>query len=171
MINSNKILLVAQWSGSIFPEGASFPSLPQKEDLCRIASSSPYAPPESDTQLFLNAASHPSLPGTYYGLICAFSGAQLAGFLEVRTVHETAEIDFVAVDSIFRKQGIGSKLVETACLLAKRAHASRMLLEVGEKNAEARALYSKLGFREIGKRRKYYQGSEDALVLELNFKT
>jgi ribosomal protein S18 acetylase RimI-like enzyme len=167
MISNNEIQLVTQWSGTIFPEEAHFPSIPRKEDLCRIASSSPYAPPASDTQIFLETAAQPAPLGTNFGLIFAFCGSELTGFLEIRTVHETAEIDFVAVAPNFQKQGIGRQLVETACLLARRANTERILLEVGEQNGQARALYSKLGFSEIGKRRKYYRGSEDALVLEL----
>ena len=48
---------------------------------------------------------------------------------------------------------------------AKSACASKIFLEVRESNQPARRLYEKHGFREIGRRRRYYQNPlEDAIL-------
>ena len=44
-----------------------------------------------------------------------------------------------------------------------------IFLEVRESNVSARALYVKLGFAEIGKRKKYYSNpTEDAILMKLS---
>jgi ribosomal-protein-alanine N-acetyltransferase len=40
-----------------------------------------------------------------------------------------------------------------------------MVLEVRPGNASALALYRRFGFAEIGRRRAYYHGKEDAIVM------
>jgi ribosomal-protein-alanine N-acetyltransferase len=54
---------------------------------------------------------------------------------------------------------------------ARRGDAKRIFLEVAEDNEAALALYRKLGFVELGRRKRYYEraGSEpvDALTLAL----
>jgi ribosomal-protein-alanine N-acetyltransferase len=48
---------------------------------------------------------------------------------------------------------------------ARAAGAAAMFLEVAESNAAARALYGGLGFAPVGRRPRYYENGEDALVL------
>ena len=53
----------------------------------------------------------------------------------------------------------------------KRAEISRLFLEVAADNEAAKALYAKLGFKEIGRRKGYYQRTagppQDAINLAL----
>ena len=42
------------------------------------------------------------------------------------------------------------------------------LLEVRESNLKAKALYQKLGFFEVKRRRRYYEDGEDAIVMTLD---
>ena len=68
-------------------------------------------------------------------------------------------------------QGLGRKLLEHFLNLARRHNADLVLLEVRPSNTAALALYSGMGFNEIGVRKGYYpgpSGREDALVLALN---
>lgn len=68
-------------------------------------------------------------------------------------------------------QGLGRKLLQHFLSLALRHNADLVLLEVRPSNTPALALYSKMGFNEIGVRKNYYpgpNGREDALVLALN---
>ena len=54
---------------------------------------------------------------------------------------------------------------------AKNAEVRRLFLEVGQGNVAAIGLYTGLGFKEVGRRKGYYQhlgaAPEDALVLAL----
>jgi ribosomal protein S18 acetylase RimI-like enzyme len=64
--------------------------------------------------------------------------------------------------------GVGRALMETAIEQSSNFGARRCVLEVRAGNASAQALYARLGFRAIGRRRDYYTNPmEDALVMQL----
>ena len=70
----------------------------------------------------------------------------------------------LAVRSDWRRCGIGAMLLEA--ILANREGFSWVGLEVRRSNAEARLLYKKYGFREIGYRENYYSlENQDAVVM------
>ena len=79
--------------------------------------------------------------------------------------HTTVYIDDICVDENARGQGVGKALVERLILeLSEDNHC--LLLEVRAGNEAAIALYRGLGFRQVGRRPKYYQNPpEDALIL------
>ena len=51
----------------------------------------------------------------------------------------------------------------------RAAGASFVSLEVRESNLPAITLYRKMGFVEMGKRKRYYENGEDALMMEYLF--
>ena len=74
----------------------------------------------------------------------------------------------ICVSAAFRGQGCGRQLVTALLAHARGERVTIALLEVRRSNAAAHALYSALGFNEIGTRRNYYPtrtGREDALLL------
>ena len=80
---------------------------------------------------------------------------------------EPAELYRIGVLPDFRRQGRSGRLL-AYCLECVQKHfpsASRLLLEVDEKNRAAVALYRRQGFHEIHRRKAYY-ASSDALILE-----
>ncbi len=77
-----------------------------------------------------------------------------------------AEIHAVAVSAGIRRQGAGRLLVESVLERVGRAGATRCQLEVAEENAAGRALYTGLGFCEVGRRRDYYGSGRDSLLFE-----
>ena len=83
-----------------------------------------------------------------------------------RCVFEDAEIDYIAVHPSSRSQGVGTKLVEAFERESAVLGATRYLLEVGERNVTARALYKGQGYETMARRENYYHGKEAALVLE-----
>jgi ribosomal-protein-alanine N-acetyltransferase len=87
------------------------------------------------------------------------------GFVITRVAEDEAEILTIAVAPDARRKGVGSALLCEAARHAGELGARTMFLEVSEFNAAAMALYARLGFREVGRRRSYYGPSEDALVL------
>jgi ribosomal-protein-alanine N-acetyltransferase len=103
-------------------------------------------------------------PGTFAFLADGDSG----GFILVRAAGGEAEILTLAVVPAARRRGIGSALISAACRQAQEMGADAMFLEVSRSNEPAITLYTQLGFREVGRRRGYYQepgrSNEDALV-------
>ncbi|WP_292070921.1 ribosomal protein S18-alanine N-acetyltransferase [Brevundimonas sp. UBA7534] len=96
-----------------------------------------------------------------------FAVTEADGFILMRAVLDEAEILTLAVRPSARGAGLGGRLVGQGAVRAAQAGATRIFLEVAEDNAAARALYDRAGFRQIGRRRGYYDGGRiDALVLE-----
>lgn len=93
---------------------------------------------------------------------------EFGGFVLVRAAGGEAEILTLAVAPAARRRGIGSALILAACRQAQEMGADTMFLEVSRTNEPAKTLYTRLGFREVGRRRGYYQepgrSNEDALV-------
>ena len=100
------------------------------------------------------------------GVSGAFGFIAPAGaFILARAVAAESEILTLAVGSAVRRSGLGRALVECALTEAAARGASMMFLEVSELNDAARSLYAACGFVEVGRRRRYYGGRTDALVL------
>jgi ribosomal-protein-alanine N-acetyltransferase len=97
--------------------------------------------------------------------LVASEGGEPVGLLLLGLAADEAEILALAVLPAARRRGIGRALVAAACSRAAARGAQRLLLEVAEGNAAARALYGALGFVPVGRRRGYYPGGGDALVL------
>lgn len=99
------------------------------------------------------------LPGAF-GWIDPAGGMALA-----RVVADEAEVLTLAVDPAARRRGIGRALLTQILTTARTQGAATLFLEVASGNAPALALYADAGFTEIGRRRAYYPGGGDALVL------
>ena len=85
-----------------------------------------------------------------------------------RTVADEAELLLLAVAPQCRRRGVGRRLLDDFLGEARDYGASRAHLEVREGNPAVR-MYRAAGFSAIGRRRKYYRGSDgsqyDALTL------
>ena len=64
-----------------------------------------------------------------------------------------------------RRQGIAGLLMDALIEEAKARGIADISLEVRPSNEAALALYAKYGFKEEGRRKGYYQGKEDALIM------
>jgi ribosomal-protein-alanine N-acetyltransferase len=87
------------------------------------------------------------------------------GFVLARAAGGEAEILTLAVVPGARRRGLGATLVSAAMVAAVTHGAEAMFLEVAEGNRPALRLYRRLGFAEVGRRRRYYPDGADALVL------
>lgn len=77
-------------------------------------------------------------------------------------------IQNVAVHPRRRRQGLGGMLLDQALKTGWIDGRSGLFLEVRISNQPARRLYSKLGFREVGRRSRYYRDTgEDAILMRL----
>lgn len=94
--------------------------------------------------------------GVVRGYLC-----QLAGPGELHVTN-------IAVHTEWRRLGLGKRLLEAAIRKAREASCTHVFLEVRPSNEPARRLYSRLGFVELYRRRRYYiKPAEDGLVLVL----
>ena len=101
-----------------------------------------------------------------YGLYLVIEDrGEVFGQIGVRHVLGELHITTIAVRPEYRRRGHARALIGAA--LAAFPDASRVHLEVRPTNAKAIALYESLGFRETGRRPRYY-GDEDAVLMTLN---
>ncbi|MBN1282821.1 MAG: ribosomal protein S18-alanine N-acetyltransferase [Proteobacteria bacterium] len=95
-------------------------------------------------------------------------GAETVGYYLIQRIGDEAELHTFAVKPDRRRQGIGSMLMEHMLAKARDMGTRFIYLQVRPSNAPARALYDRLGFRQVGVRRRYYRDNdEDAMVLRL----
>lgn len=88
------------------------------------------------------------------------------GYAGLLVVADEGYITNVAVDPSCRRQGVAAQLLQVFDNFAKGNHLAFLTLEVRPSNAAAIALYEGFGFREVGRRRNYYDlPKEDALIL------
>jgi [ribosomal protein S18]-alanine N-acetyltransferase len=99
-------------------------------------------------------------------LVVAEADGAVVGYTAAWYVVDQAELGNVAVAAAWRGRGVGALLVEHALQSAARRGTREMFLEVRPTNFTARRLYERFGFRQVGRRSRYYsQPTEDALVL------
>lgn len=92
---------------------------------------------------------------------------KIVGFAGIWFSLDDAHITNIAVHKEFRHKGIGSNLLENLIELAKTK--TSLTLEVNTKNENAYKLYMKYGFKNLGIRKKYYKGTDDAYIMTLYF--
>lgn len=90
------------------------------------------------------------------------------GFAVAWTVDGSAQIHQLAVDPAHRRRGIASRLLEALLRSARERGCRTAELELRAGNAAARKLYGKAGFREVGLRKRFYEGREDAVLMTLD---
>ena len=91
----------------------------------------------------------------------------VVGFCVYRLVADEMHVFNLAVSPERRRQALGRRLLRTALGAARRAAASRALLEVRAGNEAALRLYTSEGFTVAGRRRAYYlEPLEDAVCLQ-----
>lgn len=78
---------------------------------------------------------------------------------------DEGHITNVAVGKAYRRRGIAASLIDDFIALAKEKNLCLMTLEVRESNESAIALYTQKGFVPVGRRKKYYENAEDAILM------
>jgi ribosomal-protein-alanine acetyltransferase len=92
--------------------------------------------------------------------------AEIAGFLVARRLSSELEILNFAVESDWRRCGIGAALLHEALNWAQTFQATQALLEVRASNLAALRFYASHKFEVVGRRPRYYTAPvEDALLL------
>lgn len=98
--------------------------------------------------------------------LVALEGSTVAGYAGSQTVLGETDMMNVAVRPECRRKGVAEALIAALIAELKERESRCLTLEVRYSNAPARALYEKLGFLEVGRRKNYYRNPrEDALIL------
>lgn len=98
--------------------------------------------------------------------LVAEENGQVYGYVGSQTVLGESDMMNVAVDPGFRRQGIARALIETLIAELSKMGSRCLRLEVRVSNENARALYARMGFQQLGLRKNYYHNpKEDALIL------
>jgi len=98
-------------------------------------------------------------------VVLVIGEAAVDGFIVGRALGPEWEIENIVIAPSVQRRGLGTRLVRELLGLAGGRGARAVYLEVRESNRAARALYSKLGFRETGRRRSYYRNPEEDAVV------
>lgn len=95
-------------------------------------------------------ATHEEIPVAYAGCVVAC---------------EDADITNIAVKIPYRRIGIAYKLLELLAQEAMKKGAQSLFLEVRESNENAKRLYNKYGFLQVGYRKNFYKNPDEAAIL------
>ena len=95
---------------------------------------------------------------------------QLVGYGGIWLMYDAGNITNIAVHPAYRREGIGSKLLELLTEVCQESGMETITLEVRESNLPARALYERRGFVLCGVRKNYYQGKENAMIMTKELK-
>ena len=99
-------------------------------------------------------------------LVAEYEGA-FAGYADILTVLDEADLNIIAVNTDFRRKGIGEAIVTAMTELLAESGVSIINLEVRVSNAPAIGLYKKYGLKECVVRPGYYlDNGEDALIMK-----
>ena len=98
-------------------------------------------------------------------VFCSGRKREDLGFCSMMTVLDEGDILNVAVRRDRQKEGIGQFLVDSILRMADLQGIRLVHLEVREGNQTARRLYERLGFKEDGLRRNYYEDPVENAVL------
>ena len=101
--------------------------------------------------------------------IVAKLNSEIIGFAGIWQVMDEAHITNIVTKKNFRNLGIGSLLLEKLINICKnQENINSVTLEVNEDNIIAQKLYEKFNFKNLGKRKNYYNGKA-AIIMTLYF--
>ena len=98
--------------------------------------------------------------------IIAKQNNEVVGFAGIKIILDEADIMNIVTKQDCRNQGIGSLLLEKLIEIATNLNCSCINLEVNENNFSAIHLYEKYGFKRIGLRKKYYNNTDNAILMK-----
>ena len=99
-------------------------------------------------------------------VVLARNGGEMAGFGLMQYGEDMAHLLLLAVLPATRRRGYGRALLAWLEKTALVAGIGEVHVEVRLGNSGARRFYTRLGYREMGRLKGYYQGREDALRLQ-----
>lgn len=98
-----------------------------------------------------------------YTKILVFEQEEILGFISYSVIYERCELNYIAVLTEKRKQGIASKLMDY--MINDVKDLDNITLEVNVNNESAIKLYKKYGFEVASTRDKYYNNVDAYLMI------
>lgn len=92
----------------------------------------------------------------------------IVGFAGIKKILDEANIMNIVTKKVYRNNGIATILLKKLIDFSK-TDCSNITLEVNENNKIAIHLYEKFGFKNVGIRKKYYDGTYNAIIMTLYF--
>ncbi|MDF5751470.1 ribosomal protein S18-alanine N-acetyltransferase [Spongiactinospora sp. TRM90649] len=90
---------------------------------------------------------------------------EIIGYAGLAAAGDQADVQTIAVTAAHRGTGVGGALLRELMKEALRRGAAAVFLEVRADNPQARAVYQRFGFEDIGVRRGYYDDGTDAITM------
>lgn len=81
---------------------------------------------------------------------------------------DTADIMNIVTKKSKRNMGFARLILNELINIAKEENLKSITLEVNENNKPAIHLYELFGFKQVGLRKKYYKGTDNAILMTLN---
>ena len=100
----------------------------------------------------------------YYFIGCEID-EKITAYCGVFIVSNEAYINNIAVLQEYRNKGIATKILEEIINIANEKNCEFITLEVRESNISAINLYKKLGFEQLGMRKKYYREPVETAII------
>jgi len=97
--------------------------------------------------------------------LAAESEGVLLGFINFWVLKPQIQLNSIVISVKALRRGAASALIGKLCEYAKKNACPEVDLEVNEHNAPAIALYRKLGFEVVGRRSKFYNNLEAAILM------
>lgn len=100
----------------------------------------------------------------------AMDNKEIIGFAGILKIIDTIHIMNIVTKKTRRNQGIATTLLKYIIKISKQdKEITSLTLEVNENNIPARMLYQKFKFKKIGIRKKYYNNTDNAIIMTLFF--
>ena len=97
--------------------------------------------------------------------IVAEEDGKILGYAGAWLIFDEGHITNIAVDEAYRGRGVGAGVTKALMQYAANMGVQYMTLEVRRSNTVAQNLYKKMGFIELGVRKRYYEDNgEDAYL-------
>lgn len=90
---------------------------------------------------------------------------QIVGIAGIWLSVDDIHITNIVVKKNCRNQKIGSLMLNNLIKLCENRTQKSITLEVNSNNIPAQKLYQKFGFKNVGIRKKYYNNTEDAIIM------
>lgn len=102
----------------------------------------------------------------FFGVVACDDENEVIGYVGASSVIDEGEIYLVAVKEEYRRKGVASAMLDEIFSRFGNRGVKKVFLEVRKSNLPALHCYERAGFEKISVRKKYYEGIEDAVIME-----